>query len=106
MRGLHQKVDSIPERAGVWQTKQLSFSDQPNEKYTIRYRDPLEAIRSLWKDPELSPDMIFRPAKVYSEEGKKNRIFSEMHTAKWWHVCQVCYSHEILRIDSLMVPKV
>ena len=89
MRGLHQKVDSIPEKAGIWQSRQISFKDEQDEKYTIRYRDPLEAIKSLWKDPELSPDMIFRPAKVYSEKGGKNRIFSEMHTAKWWHVCQV-----------------
>ena len=80
----------MPERAGMWQTKQLFFKDSPHEKYTIRFRDPLEAIKSLWKDGELSPTMVFRPAKVYSDEEKTSRIFSEMWTSKWWHVCQVC----------------
>ncbi|KAF8900108.1 hypothetical protein CPB84DRAFT_1847370 [Gymnopilus junonius] len=82
------KVDSMPEKAGTWKTKLLSFKDQPGEKYTIRFRDPIEAIKSLWKDPELSPTMVFRPAKMYSDKEKKNRIFSEMWTSKWWHVCQ------------------
>ncbi|PPQ75356.1 hypothetical protein CVT26_015158 [Gymnopilus dilepis] len=88
IRALHQKIDSIPERAGVWETKHLFFNDDPNEKYTIRFRDPIEAIKSLWKDPELSPHMFFRPAKVYTNKDREIRIFSEMHTSKWWHVCQ------------------
>ncbi|KAJ7842674.1 hypothetical protein B0H14DRAFT_2359498 [Mycena olivaceomarginata] len=45
IRGLHQIVDSIPERAETWMTKSLSFPDRPHEKHIIRYRDPLAAIR-------------------------------------------------------------
>ncbi|KAF8879110.1 hypothetical protein CPB84DRAFT_1817458 [Gymnopilus junonius] len=76
--------------------------DQPGEKYTIRFRDPIEAIKSLWKDPELSPTMVFRPAKMYSDKEKKNCIFSEMWTSKWWHVCQVCVSK--LPLGATMAP--
>ena len=89
MRALHQKVDSIPERAGQWQERELFFQDEPEEKYTIRFRDPVEAIKGLWKDAELSPSMVFRPGKSYENRTKKNRIFSEMWQCKWWHVCQV-----------------
>ncbi|PPQ84566.1 hypothetical protein CVT26_004024, partial [Gymnopilus dilepis] len=31
MRALHQKVDSIPERAGQWQERELFFQDEPEE---------------------------------------------------------------------------
>ncbi|KAH6916722.1 hypothetical protein BKA70DRAFT_1089903 [Coprinopsis sp. MPI-PUGE-AT-0042] len=58
MRSLHQAVDALPDRAGSWKTKELSFKDQPDEVFTIQYRDPLEAIRSLWKDPSLSPHIV------------------------------------------------
>ena len=93
IRALHQKVDAIPEKAGRWQTRHLSFKDQPDDKYTVRFRDPVEAIRSLWRDSDFSPDMVFKPAKLYSDEGMKTRIFNEMWTSKWWHVCQVSQSH-------------
>lgn len=92
IRGLHQKLDAMPERAGEWKIKHLSFTDRPDEIFTIRFRDPVEAIRSLWKDSYLSSQMVFSPAKVYSNHKKDNRIFSEMWTAKWWHVLQVSYT--------------
>ncbi|PPR02760.1 hypothetical protein CVT26_009432, partial [Gymnopilus dilepis] len=88
IRALHQKVDSIPNKAGTWQSRDLFFNDDPDEKYTIHFRDPVEAIKGLWKDPVLSPTMVFCPAKVYTDKTKKIRIFSEMHTSKWWHICQ------------------
>lgn len=79
----------MPEKAGQWQTKQLSFQDRPGEIFTIHFRDPVQAIKSLWKDSYLSSQMIFSPAKVYSSHDKETRIFTEMWTAKWWHILQV-----------------
>lgn len=89
IRGLHQKLDTIPERAGDWKTTKLSFNERPNETFTLRYRDPVEAIKSLWKDPQLSPEMVFAGQKIFSDKTLKNRIFTEIYTAKWWHVLQV-----------------
>jgi hypothetical protein len=89
VHSLHKKLDSLPEKAGIWQTKHLSFRDRPDDVCTIRFRDPVEAIKSLWKDPELSPKMKFAPEKIYSDSTKGNRIYSEMWTAKRWHVLQV-----------------
>ena len=43
-----QKVDLIPERCGTWYTKRLSFKDRPNEYFTVRHQDPIEAIKGLW----------------------------------------------------------
>ncbi|KAF8165815.1 hypothetical protein B0H34DRAFT_794159 [Crassisporium funariophilum] len=88
IRALHQKLDGMPEKAGEWQTKHLSFQDSPDDIFTMRYRDPIEAIRSLWKDTNLSPRMKFGPTKVFSGPDKETHIFNEMWTAKWWHVLQ------------------
>jgi len=68
----------------------LSFKDRPEEKYTIRYHDPVEAIKSLWADPSNADHLVFAPKKIFSDTSKKNRIFSEMWTGKWWHSVQVC----------------
>ncbi|CAA7267308.1 unnamed protein product [Cyclocybe aegerita] len=83
IRALHKKLDSMPDKAGEWQTKHLRFKDRPDETFTIRHRDPVEAIKSLWKDPELSPEMIFQPCKTYTDDTREDRIFSEMWTGRW-----------------------
>ncbi len=88
-RSLHQKVDSMPDRAGDWITRKLSFKDSPNEEFTIRYRDPIKAIQSIWEDPSNADHLVYAPKKVFSDASKTNRIFNEMWTGKWWHGIQV-----------------
>jgi Plavaka transposase len=82
-------VEQIPERAGDWMTKTFSFKDHPGFDHTIHYRNPIESIKSLWADPALSQDIVFRPTKVFSDSTQQNHIFSEMWTSKWWHALQV-----------------
>lgn len=82
-------MDGIPERAGDWQTRTLSFKDRPNDEFTLRFRDPVDAIKSLWCDPDLSPHMVYAPSKVYADKEQNNRIYTEMWTGQWWHVLQV-----------------
>ncbi|KAF7363254.1 hypothetical protein MVEN_00678500 [Mycena venus] len=84
IRGLHKIVDSIPERAGEWTTKSLSFPDRPGEKYLIRYRDPLAAIRTLLGNPAYAKDIVYIPKKVLSDSDRNNRVYNEMWTGKWW----------------------
>lgn len=79
----------MPERAGEWTTRTLSFDDRPEDTFTIRYRDPIEAIRSLWGDPGLAKDFVYAPQKIFADDTKQTRIFNEMWTGKWWHVLQV-----------------
>jgi hypothetical protein len=79
----------MPEKAGQWKMKHLSFQDRPNNVFTIRYQNLVEAIQSLWKNNELSPHIKVSPTKVYSSEDWKMRIFDEMWTGKWWHIIQV-----------------
>jgi len=89
IRALHKKLDAMPEKAGEWKTKHLVFRDRPEERFIVRHRDPIEAIKSLWKDPEISPQIVVAPQKVFSNKKQDNRIFSEMWTGTWWHAIQV-----------------
>ncbi|KAJ6494341.1 hypothetical protein C8R45DRAFT_1135107 [Mycena sanguinolenta] len=85
IRGLHRIVDSIPDRAGVWTSKTLSFPDRPTEKYLVRYRDPLTAIRALLGHAK---DIVYVPKKVFSDAEQENRVYNEMWTGKWWTAVQ------------------
>ncbi|KAJ7016190.1 hypothetical protein C8F04DRAFT_1245633 [Mycena alexandri] len=87
IRGLHQMIDEIPDRA-VWKSKLLSFPDRPDEKYTIRYRDPLDAIRSLLGNPTHAKDIVYAPKRIFSSQAKDNRVYNEMWTGKWWSAVQ------------------
>ncbi|KAJ8507713.1 hypothetical protein ONZ45_g9944 [Pleurotus djamor] len=83
-RDLHKLVDSLPCRAGSWETAELTFEDS-SDVHFIWYRDPLEALRSLWQDPTLAEDFTYQPCKVYND---KHRVYNEMWTGDWWHNVQ------------------
>ncbi|KIY63769.1 hypothetical protein CYLTODRAFT_125515 [Cylindrobasidium torrendii FP15055 ss-10] len=92
-RGLHEKVDSVPRRAGRWYTKHITFPDRPEEVFTLRHRDILDAIRSLWGDPELADKLVYKPCRMFhqpTEEGQARgaRFFNEMWTGNWWWYIQ------------------
>ena len=87
-----QTVDTIPERSGQWFTKRLSFKDCPTEFFTIRHRDPIDAIKALWGDPAFSKDLVYKPAKMFrgQRQTEDQRIYSEMWTGGLWNAAQVC----------------
>ncbi|KAE9389338.1 hypothetical protein BT96DRAFT_1070394 [Gymnopus androsaceus JB14] len=87
--GLHKAVDSIRPRAGEWKVRRLRFKDRPDEAFILRYRDILEAVKSLWGDPALAKHLVYRPKKVFQDAEKEKRCYSEMWTGKWWQYTQV-----------------
>ncbi|KAF9038794.1 hypothetical protein BDZ89DRAFT_894707, partial [Hymenopellis radicata] len=86
--GLHKVVDSIPRRAGKWKVKHLSFPDRPAEKFTLRHRDILESVRSLWGDPEQAEHLVYKPSTLFTDESESHRLYNEMWTGKWWNFIQ------------------
>ncbi|KAF9471250.1 hypothetical protein BDN70DRAFT_820240, partial [Pholiota conissans] len=64
VRSMYQKMDSLPARAGEWKEQPLAFDDRPEDKFTIRYRDPIAAIRSLWADPANQKHLVYSPKKI------------------------------------------
>ncbi|KAF8222195.1 hypothetical protein L208DRAFT_1324030, partial [Tricholoma matsutake] len=89
IHGLHQMVDAIPDHAGTWRSRTLSFKDTPEDQFIVHYRDVVEAVQSLWGDLSFSKELVTAPQKTFSDQGKKNHIFSEMWTCQWWHAIQV-----------------
>ncbi|PPQ84187.1 hypothetical protein CVT24_001862, partial [Panaeolus cyanescens] len=87
-RALYKRLDVIKNKAGEWKTSRLRFNDNDDEEFIVRHRDPLEAIKSLWQDPFLSPKMVFKPVRVYTDKSMTQRIYSEMWTGKWWEFLQ------------------
>lgn len=85
-------VDRIPEHSGQWFTKELAFKDRPTERFTIRHRDPVEAIKALWGDPAFSKDLVYKSAKMFrgTKQTEDQRIYSEMWTGGLWNAVQVC----------------
>lgn len=74
-----------------WVTTQISFTDRPNEKFFVQYRNVLDAVKALLGDPELAKHLVYKPSKVFTDPSRESRIYSEMWTGKWWSEVQVCY---------------
>ncbi|KAJ3991227.1 hypothetical protein F5050DRAFT_1581765, partial [Lentinula boryana] len=90
-RSMLQQVDALPEHCGKWYTKQFLFKDRPEERFTVRHRDPIEAIRGLWGDPAFANDLVYKPAKMFwgAKQTEEERIYSEMWTGGFWNAAQV-----------------
>ncbi|KAF5344499.1 hypothetical protein D9757_015048 [Collybiopsis confluens] len=84
------KVDQIPDRCGIWYTKELAFKDRPDEKFIVRHRNPIDAIKALWGDLSLSEHLVYKPMKLFrgDVQSDEERIFSEMWTAGFWNAAQ------------------
>ena len=95
-------VDRLPDRAGIWYTKHLSFKDRPANQFTIRHRDPKAVLASLMGDPALAEHLVYRPRKIFTNQDKDMRIYSEMWTGKWWHAAQVSHCSLPTRLSMLI----
>ncbi|KAJ3486481.1 hypothetical protein NLJ89_g11806 [Agrocybe chaxingu] len=83
----HKSFDRLLSIPGVVEKLGLSFKNI-HSPFTIRYRNPLEAIKSLWGDPGLASHLVYRPRKIFSHSSQENRIYTEMWTGQWWHAVQ------------------
>ncbi|KAF9521723.1 hypothetical protein CPB83DRAFT_801223 [Crepidotus variabilis] len=99
IRSLHQTIDEIPERAGEWKTDLLQYKDYEELVYKVHYRDPVQAVRALWGDVELSSHIVTRPKKIFTDASKGKRVYSEMWTTKWWHRIQ-----KLLPLGATLCP--
>ena len=60
------------------------------QTYEFYHRDVMQCVRALYGDPELVEFLVHAPEKHFTGPDKKTRIYSEMHTGKWWWTRQVC----------------
>ena len=105
-RALHKKIDTLPDRAGPWHTKVLSFSDTP-EEFMFRYRNSLDAVKTLLGDPALAKDIVYRPKRIFrrQENGQNLRTLHDMWTGDWWWELQVSFVTRLTNLSNLLLEK-
>ena len=54
--------------------------------YVLWYRNPLEAIQSLFSNPMFKNEMVYIPEKHFNRD---RRLYSEIHWSDWWWHTQV-----------------
>ncbi|KAI0057420.1 hypothetical protein BV25DRAFT_1812409 [Artomyces pyxidatus] len=95
-------IDEIPELLGInyKNTKELNaiidhqLPPRPvfkrhevevdGEKFDFYLRDTLECIQSLYGAPDLASVMINAPERHYADADMTLRVYSDMHTSRWW----------------------
>ncbi|EPQ52542.1 hypothetical protein GLOTRDRAFT_79649 [Gloeophyllum trabeum ATCC 11539] len=87
---LNKIVDSLPGRPKFKREEVVVAG----EAFEIYHRDVLECIRALYGDPEFAADLIFAPERHYADVDKTVRMYSDMHTGKWWWATQKELEHK------------
>ena len=59
------------------------------ESFDFHFREVIPCIRTLFGDPNFARSLILVPERHYLDVDHTTRIFSEMHTGKWWWSVQV-----------------
>ncbi|KAG1763412.1 hypothetical protein EDD22DRAFT_979391 [Suillus occidentalis] len=54
------------------------------EAFDIYYRDVLECIKALFGDPDFADYLVFAPQRHYMDDDETVRLYSDMHTGRWW----------------------
>ncbi|EPQ49860.1 hypothetical protein GLOTRDRAFT_51483, partial [Gloeophyllum trabeum ATCC 11539] len=81
---LNKIVDALPGRP-KFRREEVIVAEEAFEVY---HRDVLECIQALYGDPEFAADLIFAPERHYSDPDMTIRMYSDMHTGKWWWATQ------------------
>lgn len=57
----------------------------------VYFRDVIACIKALFGDPDLAQHLVTIPEKhfTYGSDGRKIRMYHDMHTGKWWWSTQV-----------------
>ncbi|KZT18176.1 hypothetical protein NEOLEDRAFT_1103767 [Neolentinus lepideus HHB14362 ss-1] len=77
---LNKQIDQLPGRP-AFKREEVVIG---GEAFEVYYRDVIECIRALYGDPEFAKDMTFVPERHYADPDKTIRMYSDMHTGRWW----------------------
>lgn len=94
---LYKLIDSVDPVLGTdnWLVGEADFKgDAKTAKQEFYYRPLESSIRNLMERPAFRDHMVYSPTKEFRirSNGEKQRIYSEIHTADWWHEEQVSVS--------------
>ena len=91
---LHSRLDELPRAGPVWKSVTLSPKTGVPKGGTppvLFYRDPIGAVQYLLSNSALQEGIGWSPRRVFEDEGKTHRLYSDMSTGDWWWDAQVCH---------------
>lgn len=59
------------------------------ETLEFYHRNIISCIRSIYGNPKCTQDLVVAPEWHYTDQGRSEHIYSEMHTGDWWWAVQV-----------------
>jgi hypothetical protein len=83
---LNHIIDNVLPGRPAFQCRELVIGGETLEFY---HRDVVACIRSIYSDPELVQDLVVAPEWHYTDQGRSEHVYSEMHTGDWWWAVQV-----------------
>ena len=92
---LHRCLDRLPCAGPVWKSVILSPKTGTPKEGTppvLFHRDPIGVVQYLLSNSALQEGIQWSPQKVFEDEEKTQRLFSDMSTGDWWWDTQVCRS--------------
>ncbi|KAG1874323.1 hypothetical protein F4604DRAFT_1880851 [Suillus subluteus] len=72
------------------------------EAFDIYHRDVLECIKALYGDLDFADYLVFAPERHYTDDDETVRLYSDMHTGKWWWNTQKKLDEQ--RLGATIVP--
>ncbi|QRV92934.1 hypothetical protein RhiJN_20952 [Ceratobasidium sp. AG-Ba] len=86
---LYKDVDNLVHGA-KWHLFDVNVehSTHPRVQYLVT-RDITHVLRDMMANPEFRDDLVYAPVQVFTGPDKKNRVWGDMWTGKWWWRMQV-----------------
>ncbi|KAI0821718.1 hypothetical protein BC628DRAFT_793206 [Trametes gibbosa] len=72
------------------------------EAFEVYFRDVVECIKALFRDPEFAPFLLLAPERHFADADHTVRVYFEMNTGKWWWVTQS--ELDKLRPSATVIP--
>ncbi|KAG2150669.1 uncharacterized protein EDB93DRAFT_1083873 [Suillus bovinus] len=90
-RSFLKKVDELPHGA-AWSCKKISVQgnrtdekgEPLHEDVELWMRNPVECIKDLIRNPLFKDQMVYTPARTYTDSAGLHRVIDDMWTADWW----------------------
>jgi len=84
--GLNKKIDTLPKLCPKFHREEVTVD---GETFEIFYRNTLDCVAEIFGRHDFAPYLKFKPERHYVDADMTLRIYSDMHTGKWWWEVQV-----------------
>jgi hypothetical protein len=88
---LRSRVELLPSGPRWLMQNVLVPGDAASTELTLYYRDSLELFKFLFGNPVYEGFMSYEPYRLYTNNRKEKRIYTEMMTGDWAWECQVYF---------------